>query len=290
LHPGAEGNQGGLRLGFHGQAGYKTDMDNEKTMAIPDPAALAKLAHDARNLLAFQQAMGIENYPATPELRRFLQPEAGRAAQTPSTPEPKTGHRPRKPVAAATTSAISLADINKELGDCQRCPRHAGRKNIVWGEGKAGAKLLIVGEGPEGADDAAGLPFQGEAGELLMKMMGAIGLDRADLYLATLVKCHPADGHEPQVEEIAACLPFLLRQIAAVKPKAICAMGGLAAQALLHSKKNLLQLRGTWHKCQQVPVMPTFSPAFLLRNQEMKKAAWVDLQLIQKRLATTSPG
>ncbi|HSR36001.1 MAG TPA: uracil-DNA glycosylase [Desulfurivibrionaceae bacterium] len=258
-------------------------MENEKTITPPEPAALAELARDARNLLAFQQAMGIDSYPATPELRRFLQPSTAKTTQSPSsTAAPKTP----SPQAVPSAATITLADIREELGDCHRCPRHAGRTNIVFGEGEVGAKLFLVGEFPASEDAAAGLPFQGETGELLMKMMAAIGLNRADLYLATLVKCQPSDGHEPQAEEIAACLPFLLQQIAAVRPKVICAMGGLTAQTLLHSKKNLLQLRGTWHTCQQIPLMPTFAPAFLLRNPEMKKAAWVDLQLIQKRLAS----
>ncbi|MEW6593621.1 MAG: uracil-DNA glycosylase [Thermodesulfobacteriota bacterium] len=256
-------------------------MEQEKPTTPPDPAALAELTRDARNLVAFQQAMGVEGYPATPELRRFLRPDA---PGTPKTPAVSAGCR--CPTAPAATSR-TLADIRKELGDCHRCSRQEGREQIVFGEGEVGAKLFLVGEFPSVEDDAAGLPFQGEAGELLMKMMAAIGLNRADLYLANLVKCRPADGHEPHAEEIAACHPFLLQQISAVQPQVICAMGGLAAQALLHSRKNLLQLRGTWHSCQQIPLMPTFSPAFLLRNPEMKKAAWVDLQLIQKRLAAT---
>ncbi len=260
-------------------------MEHEKPTIPPDPMALAELARDARNLLAFQQAMGIDSYPATPELRRFLHPDPPTAPKT-QTPAATESGRPRRASTTPPASAISLADIREELGECRRCGRHEGRKKIVFGEGEVGAKLFIVGELPAGEDDAAGLPFQGEAGKLLMKMVGAIGLSRADLYLATLVKCHPADGHEPRPEEIALCHPFLLQQINAVRPKIICAMGGLAAQALLHSKKNLLQLRGAWHSCQQIPLMPTFSPAFLLRNPEMKKAAWVDLQLIQKRLAT----
>lgn len=266
-------------------------MSDEKTTTSPDPTALAELAREARNLLAFQQAMGIESYPATPKLCRFLRPIPEGAAQTPSPPGSKTGHPPRTTAApATTTSTLTLADVRKELGDCQRCARHTGRNQIVFGEGAAEAKLFVVGEVPECADDTAGLPFQGEPGELFLKMMGAIGLNRADLYLATLIKCRPADGHEPQPEEIAACLPFLLQQIAAVQPKIICTMGSLAAQALLHTPKNLLQLRGSWHRCQQIPLMPTFSPTFLLRNPEMKKAAWVDLQLIQKRLATAARG
>lgn len=258
-------------------------MEPEKPTTPPDPAALAELARDARNLLAFQQAMGIDGYPATPELRRFLQPDA-----PPKVPAPTATGRPRRaPAAPATT--ISLADIREELGDCRRCARHRGRGKIVFGEGAVGAKLFIVGEFPAAEDGAAGLPFQGEAGELLGKMLAAIGLGRDDVYCTDLVKCRPGDGHEPQSEEIAACQPFLLQQISAVRPQIICAMGGLAAQALLHSKKNLLQLRGAWQSCQQIPLMPTFSPAFLLRNPEMKKAAWVDLQLIQKRLATAAP-
>lgn len=260
-------------------------MEHEKPTTPPDPTALAELARDARNLLAFQQAMGIDGYPAIPALRRFLRPETGRIAQDPA-PSP-TG-RQQRTTAAAATGTVTLAAIREELGDCRRCARHEGRNQIVFGKGAVGAKLFLVGEFPASEDDSAGLPFQGEAGELLMKMMAAIGLSRADLYLATLVKCRPADDHEPQAEEISACLPFLLQQIAAVRPKIICAMGGLAAQALLHSPKNLLQLRGAWHTCQQIPVMPTFSPVFLLRHPEMKKAAWVDLQLIQKRLATAA--
>ena len=258
-------------------------MEPEKPTLPPDPTALAELARDARNLLAFQQAMGIDSYPATPELRRFLQPDA-----PPKVPAATESGRPRH-APAAPAPTISLADIREELGDCRRCARHAGREKIVFGEGAVGAKLFIVGELPTAEDGVAGLPFQGEAGELLSKMLAAIGLGHDDVYCTGLVKCRPADDHEPQPEEIAACHPFLLRQISAVRPRIICAMGGLAAQALLHTKKNLLQLRGAWHTCQQIPLMPTFAPAFLLRNPEMKKAAWVDLQLIQKRLATAAP-
>lgn len=276
----------GLHLGFRGRPGYKTVMENEKTITSPDPADLAELAREARNLVAFQMAMGVEGYPATPELARFLRPETGRRNRTEPTP---AAERPGRAPVPPPTAALSLADIREELGDCRRCPRHAGRTQIVFGRGEIGAKLFIVGEFPGSEDDGSGLPFQGEAGELLVRMMAAIGLNRTDLYLANLVKCCPGDGHEPLAEEISACLPFLLQQIAAVQPKVICAMGGLAAQALLHSRKNLLQLRGTWQSCQQIPLMPTFAPAFLLRNPEMKKAAWVDLQLIQKRLATVAP-
>ena len=156
------------------------------------------------------------------------------------------------------------------------------RNKAITGEGATGAKLLIITDAPSAEDDLSGLSMSGEPGQLLDKMLGAIGLSRDAVHLSLLTRCHAPET--PKKDEVDACLPFLLREIMLVTPKVICAMGPLAAQKLLHTNKPLSQLRGRFHDFQGLPLIPTFSPEFLLKNPEMKKATWLDLQMIQKKL------
>jgi len=152
------------------------------------------------------------------------------------------------------------------------------------GVGHPQARLVLVGDFPSLEDEAAAAPFSGKAEELLVKMLKAIGLGLADVYRTTVVKCRPLGPGAPSPEQITACLPLLSRQIAAIAPTVLCAMGPLAAQALLGSTTPLIRLRGKFHDYQGIPLMPTFHPAFLLNKEEMKRATWIDLQLIQARL------
>jgi len=178
----------------------------------------------------------------------------------------------------------TLAELYAEIQGCQRCQRHQSRNKIIAGEGTTGVKLLIITDAPSAEDDRCGRPMSGEPGQLLDKMLGAIGLSRAEAHLSLLTRCHAPE--QPGKEAVDACLPFLLKEIMLVAPKVICAMGPLAAQKLLHTNKPLSQLRGRFHDFQGIPLMPTFSPEFLLKNPEMKKATWLDLQLIQKKIQT----
>lgn len=182
----------------------------------------------------------------------------------------------------------ALAPVREELGDCQRCKLCATRTNIVFGSGNEKATLMFVGEGPGADEDLQGLPFVGKAGELLTKMILAMGLSREDVYIANIVKCRPPNNRPPEEDEIAACLPFLKKQIEAIAPKIICALGSFAAQTLLASKTRISDLRGQFYDfrcndtCDAIKVMPTFHPAYLLRNPSEKKKAWEDLKKIMK--------
>ena len=177
----------------------------------------------------------------------------------------------------------TLLELYAEMQDCQRCPRHQSRNKAITGEGATGVKLLIITDAPSAEDDRSGLPMSGEPGQLLDKMLGAIGLSRAEVHLSLLTRCH-AEEEPPDKAAVDACLPFLLKEIMLVAPTVICAMGPLAAQKLLHTSKPLSQLRGRFHDFQGIPLIPTFSPEFLLKNPEMKKATWLDLQMIQKKI------
>jgi DNA polymerase len=261
------------------------DENYATTPPIPAEAAMEFL-HDVRQLVAFQQAIGIEGYPRTPELARFLagqQPPAKSAEQqtaTRPTTTPTPSSRPQ--TTALSMPDTTLSELYAEIEGCQRCPRHQGRKRAITGKGATGVKLLIVTDAPSAEDDRSGLPMGGEPGQLLDKMLGAIGLSRDAVYLSLLTRCPAQDPADK--EAVDACLPFLLKEIMLVAPKVICAMGPLAAQKLLHTSKPLSQLRGRFHDFQGIPLIPTFSPEFLLKNPEMKKATWLDLQMIQKKI------
>jgi len=263
------------------------DENYTTTPPIPAPAALEFL-QDVRQLVAFQQAIGIEGYPRTPELARFLagpqQPAAPPKQQTAAASKSET---PRTPSARPQTAAPSMPDttlteLYAEIEGCQRCPLHQSRKRAITGKGATGVKLLIITDAPSAEDDLSGLPMGGEPGQLLDKMLGAIGLSRDAVYLSLLTRCPAQDSADK--EAVDACLPFLLKEIMLVAPKVICAMGPLSAQKLLHTNKPLSQLRGRFHDFQGIPLTPTFSPEFLLKNPEMKKATWMDLQMIQKKI------
>ena len=268
-----------------------TIPDEKYTTTPPIPAQAAlEFLQDVRQLVAFHQAIGIEGYPCSPELARFVagpqQPAATPKQQTTAVSKPEP---PRTPSARPQTTApampdTTLTELYTEIEGCQRCPRHQSRKKAITGEGKTGVKLLIITDFPSAEDDRSGLPMSGEPGQLLDKMLGAIGLSRDAVSLSLLTRCHAPETPEKTV--VDACLPFLLKEIMLVAPKVICAMGPLAAQKLLHTSKPLSQLRGRFHDFQGIPLIPTFSPEFLLKNPEMKKATWLDLQMIQKKIQT----
>ncbi len=180
----------------------------------------------------------------------------------------------------------SLTDIQGQLEECGRCPLHKGRGRIFFGQGNPRADLFIVAQWPAAADEAAEPLFSGAEGELIAKMLGAIKLSLDEVYFSTIVKCPASEEQPPTGSEIKRCLPFLQAQIKAVEPRVVCAMGPLAAQALLRTRQPLVRLRGRWRQLPNLdlPLMATFHPAYLLKNKEMKKAAWHDLLMIQQRL------
>lgn len=197
-------------------------------------------------------------------------PSAAPAAERPSIP------------AGASVTGDGLRAVRAGLGDCTRCKLHGGRTQIVFGVGDPAAQLMFVGEGPGADEDQQGEPFVGRAGQLLTKMIEAMGFARSEVYIANVVKCRPPGNRDPEPDEIEACEPFLKSQIAAIRPRVIVALGRFAVQTLLHDTTPISRLRGRWREYEGVKLMPTFHPAYLLRSPAEKKPAWEDLQLVMK--------
>jgi len=207
-----------------------------------------------------------------------------------------------KPEQSVSDPAKALKIIREDLGDCTRCVLHKqGRKQIVFGVGNPKADLMFVGEGPGADEDEKGEPFVGRAGQLLNNMIKAMGIDREQVYIANIVKCRPPGNRTPEREECETCSPFLMRQIAVVKPKVIVALGAVAAKTLLAMSASMAQLRGrfydfrptgirsndpNWDGCK---LAVTYHPAFLLRDPRQKGEAWKDLQMVMKELGMKAP-
>ncbi|MBI2341265.1 MAG: uracil-DNA glycosylase [Deltaproteobacteria bacterium] len=190
--------------------------------------------------------------------------------------------------------------MRSEIGDCKRCKLCKERKNIVFGVGNPNAKLMFIGEGPGADEDEQGIPFVGRAGQLLTKIIQAMGLKRDDVYIGNCVKCRPPNNRNPEPDEIETCLPFLLKQITAIKPKIIVALGAIAAKSLLNAEIPISKIRGkvidwepkniNWpfsNNLNGLPdckLVPTYHPAFLLRNPNMKRPVWEDMQKVMEIL------
>jgi len=176
--------------------------------------------------------------------------------------------------------------IRAEIGDCTRCKLHTlGRRQIVFGVGNPDADLMFVGEAPGADEDVQGEPFVGRAGQLLTKIIEAIGLRRDDVYIANVIKCRPPQNRNPEPDEVDTCEPFLFEQIAAVRPKVIVALGKFAAQALLRTDDPISRLRGRPFDYRGATLVPTFHPAYLLRNPSSKREVWEDMKLVKKLLS-----
>ncbi len=179
-----------------------------------------------------------------------------------------------------------LEAIRQEMGACHRCPLEKTRKNLVFGEGNPRARLVFVGEAPGADEDRQGRPFVGRAGQLLTKIILAMGLKREEVYICNILKCRPPQNRNPLPEEIVVCEPWLVRQLQAIRPRVICALGTFAAQTLLQKKGiPITILRGRFHDYHGISLMPTYHPAYLLRNPGAKKQVWEDVQQIMKYLA-----
>jgi len=188
------------------------------------------------------------------------------------------------PIPSDAAPAKTLREIREEIGDCGRCKLCSTRKNIVFGTGNPNATLMFVGEAPGADEDIQGEPFVGRAGQLLTKMIQAMGFSRGEVYIANIIKCRPPENRNPQPDEIAACSPFLLKQIETIRPKVICALGTFSAQTLLETQQKISALRGKFHDYHGVKLLPTFHPAYLLRNPNEKKTVWEDLKKIMEEL------
>jgi uracil-DNA glycosylase family 4 len=222
-----------------------------------------------RTHLEYQKALGVRHV------------ETVSAAAVGKTPFP--GIPLACPPAAGSTS--DLAAVREELGNCTRCKLFKGRSNIVFGEGDPKAVLVFVGEGPGQEEDEQGRPFVGAAGQLLTDIIvKGMKLARQNVYICNIVKCRPPDNRSPEPDEIEACEPFLEKQLRAINPGVIVALGNVAVKTLLKTGEGITSLRGKWRAYNGIPLMPTFHPAYLLRNPKDKKLVWEDIQQVMEKL------
>jgi uracil-DNA glycosylase len=195
-----------------------------------------------------------------------------------------------QPESAFADPAQGLRAIREDIGDCTRCRlAKQGRKQIVFGVGNSRAELMFIGEAPGADEDQQGEPFVGRAGQLLNNMIKAMGLRREDIYIANIIKCRPPGNRTPERDECETCSPFLMRQIATIKPKVLVALGAVAAKTLLAINAPMSELRGKWYDFRGTKLAVTYHPAFLLRDPRQKKEAWKDLQMVMKDLGLVAP-
>ncbi len=224
---------------------------------------------ELRAYLAWAEDAGLRN----------LAPGAG--PEAPGEPATAT---PVAPAGANPMKLPVLEEVRAQIGECTRCKLHKGRHNIVFGVGSPQARLMFVGEAPGEDEDLQGFPFVGKAGQLLTRMIEAMGLRRDDVYICNTVKCRPPNNRNPEPDELASCEPFLKGQLAAVRPEVIVTLGKFAAQALLRDDTPISRLRGRWRNYEGIPLMPTFHPAYLLRSPGEKGKVWEDLKQVMKKL------
>jgi DNA polymerase len=262
------------------------------------------------------KSRGVRHVAVSPETLRALAQPAPRPAAPPPSLQPAIGHRPSAitapvaeqpallPVPAETQSAIAnpqspiekaaaFAALRERALACVKCPNLASsRKNVVFGVGNIDAQLMFVGEAPGADEDELGEPFVGKAGQLLTRIIQATGLGRGDVYIANILKCRPdtpgqsAGNRKPTPDEMATCIPYLHEQIDLIRPKVIVALGATAVEGLLGKSLGITKLRGTWKTYRGTPLMPTYHPAYLLRNQAMseKRRVWEDMLAVMEKL------
>jgi uracil-DNA glycosylase len=245
-----------------------------------DRTALADLLAEAGELLELEQAIGNGLIPVAPIERRAAAP-ARAPAEAPAAPPAIAAPAPERD--------RRLLEIAAEAATCTRCGLHTGRTKSVFARGSATTDLVFVGEGPGYHEDQEGLPFVGKAGQLLDKMIGAMGYDRDAVYICNVVKCRPPNNRTPLPDEAGACKPFLGAQLELVRPKVIVALGRCAAENLGCLEGDARGWRGRWARYEGVDVMPTYHPAFLLRNPENKRVVWQDLQAVLGKLGRPIP-
>jgi len=244
---------------------------------------------EVRRYLEFYQDLGVKTLYKRQSLITSQQSPAPIPQSPAPSPQPHEAHSAELPIVLSLgPDHDNLAKISEDIGDCKRCRLHEGRNKIVFGSGNEQAKLVFVGEGPGADEDEQGLPFVGRAGQLLTQMIEGtaqkegIPIKREDVYICNVVKCRPPENRTPQPDEMEICGEFLYRQLEAIRPRAICALGSIAVKALLGTKEGVMKLRGKWLKWRDIPLIVTYHPSYLLRqyNQNAKKEAWEDLKRV----------
>jgi uracil-DNA glycosylase len=244
-------------------------------MSHSDRDELANIVVSLRRHLQRQQRMGVGFLP-----RAELEEKPPRTAAS-----EKALAKERLLGSAGPGDVTSLEELQAYIGDCRRCKLHSGRTQVVFGVGNPNANLMFVGEGPGRDEDLQGEPFVGRAGQLLTDIITkGMGLRREDVYIANVIKCRPPQNRNPEPDEVASCEPFLRKQIELIHPEIIVALGKFAVQTLLQSRVPITRLRGNWHTYMGIKLMPTFHPAYLLRNPADKKLVWEDIKKVMKEM------
>lgn len=194
------------------------------------------------------------------------------------------GERPASPT--EPTTPTTLEQVRGELGDCTRCKLHQGRTTLVFGVGRPDADLMFVGEAPGRDEDQQGEPFVGPAGQLLTKIIEAIGLTRDQVYIANVIKCRPPQNRNPELDEVQTCAPFLFQQLDVIRPRVVVALGAFAVRTLLRSEQSISRLRGQVFDYRGAKLVPTFHPAFLLRSPDRKRDVWQDMKTVRALLSS----
>jgi uracil-DNA glycosylase len=244
---------------------------------------------DLKAHLEFYEDLGVDGMRLDREWRK--RPQAVEDSAAPSQQSEAAGQVVADPphvheVRVFSSPAEALQAIREDIGDCSRCKLHAlGRKQIVFGVGNPSADLMFVGEAPGADEDIQGEPFVGRAGQLLTKIIEAIGMTRDDVYIANVIKCRPPGNRNPEPDEVEQCEQFMFRQVDTIKPKVIVALGKFAAQALLRTNDPITRLRGREYKYRGAVLMPTYHPAYLLRTPSAKREVWDDMKRVREILA-----
>lgn len=263
---------------------------------------IKKLTEELKTYLEFQKSMGVKiifsskiraksESPAVPQKK-----EPRTEAMTKNVNQSKVDRVDEEIITIDEPTTLfdagktmTLEEIREEIGDCTRCQLHEGRTNLVFGDGNPKARLVFVGEGPGRDEDMQGKPFVGRSGQLLTKIIEAMGLKREDVYICNVVKCRPPNNRTPEPDEMSTCEQFLFKQIRTIKPEVIVCLGATAAKSILKTKNSLGSLRGKFHSYSGTKLMVTYHPAALLRNPHFKKPAWEDMQAVMKELGLPLP-
>ena len=274
-------------------------------MSTEPTSELAELIQDAREQLTYFHELGVENIEISSLPTRPVTPAIAQPSQQKSIPSsrPPVEQFPVTIAAAPPSSSLfgdltppaqtlersseTFEQIWADIGNCTRCPLYQGRTTIVHTDGNQKARLMFVGEAPGADEDAQGRPFVGRAGQLLTKIIEAIGFKREEVLIGNVNRCRPPANRPPTPEEAAMCKPFLLREIAAVRPEVIVVLGNTAMRNLLDTKVGITKLRGQFQDYQGAKVMPTFHPAYLLRDPSKKQETWSDLKKVRDYLDAT---
>ncbi len=232
---------------------------------------------NARELVEYAKSLGMTEIPQ--DKNKVLKAE----------PKISDHKNARKNKMTVKEKSKALDMLRKRIGDCKGCGLCDGRTNLVFGDGNPNADLMFIGEGPGRAEDEQGVPFVGRSGKLLTDIIAAMGFARDQVYIANIVKCRPPKNRNPLPDEVKTCIPFLIEQAETIAPKVIVCLGSVATQNLLGTEEKISNMRGKFTEWSNIPVMPTYHPAFLLRNSNMKKPVWEDMKLVMKKMGIKPP-